>query len=129
MGTNPIIGLWARTGLIWFLITMSFGMYMGMTERFHLAPSHAHMGLLGWLSSAVFAILYAVAREAPTPSRAPYIHWAMHNVGVVTMTGALFMMLSSSGGPWGALIPVGGLIVILAALWLTVMLWRRLGRP
>src|SRR5687768_5145127 len=106
MTVNPITGLWARTALVWFLITICFGMYMGMTRQFHLAPSHAHMGVLGWLSSAVFATVYAIAKEGPAVTRAPHLHWALHNVGVAVMTGALFMMLSNRGEYWGALIPV-----------------------
>ena len=128
MTVNPITGLWARTALVWFLITLAFGMYMGMTGHFHLAPSHAHMGLLGWLSSAVFALIYGVASEGPAGARAPRAHWAMHNLGVAIMTGALFMELSRPGGGWAALIPFGGLIVVIAAIWLTVMMWARL-RP
>ena len=126
MTVNPITGLWARTALVWFLITISFGMYMGMTQQFHLGPSHAHMGVLGWLSSAVFATVYAVAKEGPGVTRAPRLHWALHNIGVAVMTGSLFMMLSNRGEYWGALIPIGGLLVIIAALWLTIMLWPRL---
>src|SRR5215210_2622841 len=108
MAANPIAGLWARTALVWFLITMCFGMYMGMTEQFHLGPSHAHMGVLGWLSSAAFAMIYAVAGEGAQGAKAPHMHWALHNVGVAVMTGALFMELYPPASSWGAIIPVGG---------------------
>jgi hypothetical protein len=128
MSANPTAGLWARTALIWFLITMSFGMYMGMTRQFHLGPSHAHMGVLGWLSSAVFATIYMVAGAGQAGSKSPMLHWAVHNIGVAVMTGALFMELSHPGGPWGGIIPIGGLIIILGAIWLAVMVWSRLGR-
>ena len=126
MSLNPITGLWARTALVWFLITICFGMYMGMTRQFHLGPSHAHMGVLGWLSSAVFATIYAVAKDGPAGSRAPTIHWAVHNLGVAIMTGALFMELRAPGGIWSDIIPVGGMIIIVSGLWLTVMMWPRL---
>jgi hypothetical protein len=56
---NAMTGFWARTGLIWFLVTMSFGMYLGITQQFGFSSPHAHMGLLGWLSSAAFAFLYS----------------------------------------------------------------------
>jgi len=128
MSANPIAGLWARTALVWFLITICFGMYMGMTQQFHLGPSHAHMGVLGWLSSAVFATIYLVAGAGPAGSKSPMLHWALHNLGVAVMTGALFMMLSNPGGPWGGIIPIGGALVIVAAAWLTIMVWPRLGR-
>jgi hypothetical protein len=128
MRMNAMTGLWARTALVWFLITLSFGMYMGMTGHFHLAPSHAHMGLLGWLSSAVFALIYGVSSEGPAGGLAARAHWAMHNLGVAIMTGALFMELSNPGTGWGGVIPIGGTIILVAAAWLTVMMWPRL-RP
>ena len=127
MSGNPISGLWARTALVWFLITMSFGMYMGMTQQFQFAPSHAHMGVLGWLSAGVFAVAYGVAAAGPAEAKAPRLHWALHNLGVAVMTGSLFMMLRNPGSAWGAIIPIGGLMIIAAALWLTIMLWPRLG--
>jgi hypothetical protein len=126
MSMQPIVGLWARTALVWFLITICFGMYMGMTQQFHLSPSHAHMGLLGWLSAAVFAFLYGVAREGSPTAKAPKLHWALHNLGVAAMTFALLMFLSGRGEGWEILIPIGGLLVVIAAIWLTVMLWARL---
>jgi hypothetical protein len=85
------------------------------------------MGVLGWLSAGVFAVAYGVAAAGPAETRAPRLHWALHNLGVVVMTGALFMELRSPGGSWGAIIPIGGVLIILAALWLTIMLWPRLG--
>ncbi len=128
MASNPTAGLWARTALVWFLITMSFGMYMGMTEQFHLGPSHAHMGVLGWLSSAVFATIYAIAGAGPAGLKSPVMHWALHNIGVAVMTGSLFMELSHPNAGWGGIIPIGGAIIIAAAVWLAVMVWGRLGR-
>jgi hypothetical protein len=42
------------------------------------------------------------------------------------MTGTLFMELREPGGVWGGLIPIGGAMIIIAAVWLTFMLWPRL---
>ena len=60
MTLNRMAGLWARTALVWFVMTISFGMYIGFTQQFHLSTPHAHMGLLGWISSALFAFLHAI---------------------------------------------------------------------
>ena len=61
MIVNPITFLWAKTGLVWFLLTMIFGMYLGLTGQFGASSPHAHLGLLGWLSSIAFAFLWSVA--------------------------------------------------------------------
>jgi hypothetical protein len=115
--------LWARTALLWFIATMSFGMYLGITQQFGMSSPHAHMGLLGWVSSALFAFLWSFAARDDMPRFAP-VHWAVHNLGVVTMVVALFMTLK--GRDMGPMIAIGGMVVVLGTLWLTAMLWPRL---
>jgi hypothetical protein len=127
MKMNGMTSLWARTALIWFLVTLLFGMVMGMTQQFGYAPAHAHLGVLGWLSSAVFALIYGVSREWPAGARVPVLHWAAHNLGLIVMGGALFMFLRTGDAGWEPFIAIGGTVIFLAAIWLTVMMWSRLG--
>jgi hypothetical protein len=117
--------LGARTALVWFVGATCFGMYLGMTGQFGASSAHAHAGLLGWVSSALFAFLYALA-GGETPRFAP-IQWGTHNIGVLVMVVSLFLTLRGNHGA-EAFIPVGGLIVILGILWLLFTLWPRL-RP
>ncbi len=123
---NGMTSLWARTALIWFLVTLCFGMFMGMTQQFNYAPAHAHLGVLGWLSSAVFALIYGVAREWPAGAKGPGIHWAAHNIGLIVMGGSLYMFLRTANPQWEPFIAIGGAIIVLAAVALTAMVWPRL---
>ena len=124
MTLNRMSALWARTALLWFLATMVFGMYLGMTQQFGLSSPHAHMGLLGWVSSALFAFLYSFCGGGEPLPRLGGAQWAAHNIGVATMVVSLFLTLS--GRDMGLFIAFGGLIVILGTLWLTATLWPRL---
>ena len=126
MALNRMAGLWARTGLVWFVLTMGFGMYLGLTEQFHISSPHAHMGLLGWVTSGLFAFLYALTGGAPPAARAPTVQWGVHNLGVATMVTGLFLTIRHGPAQWTMLIPLGGAIVILATIWLTLMLWPKL---
>lgn len=127
MKMNEMTSLWARTALVWFLVTICFGMFMGMTKQFNYAPAHAHLGVLGWLSSAVFALIYAVAREGPAGAKAPFLHWAAHNVGLIVMGSGLYMWVRTGDDNfWGPVIAIGGTIIVLATIWLTAMMWTRL---
>jgi hypothetical protein len=123
MTLNRMSALWARTALLWFLATMIFGMYLGMTQQFGMSSPHAHMGLLGWVSSALFAFLWSFAAADDRPRFAP-VHWAVHNAGVATMVVGLYLTLS--GRDMSGMIAGGGLVVLLATLALTAMLWPRL---
>jgi hypothetical protein len=127
MTVNPTVALWARTGLIWFLATMAFGMYLGLTQQFGASSPHAHLGLLGWLSSIAFAFLWSIADpEAQLARRARY-HWAVHNLGMLLQVSSLWLVIKTGNGIFGLFIALGGLILILATLWLATMLWPRLG--
>lgn len=122
MTLNSMSALWARTALVWFLATMVFGMYLGMTRQFGASSPHAHMGLLGWVSSALFAFLWSFCgAERP---RLAGVHWALHNLGVATMVVALFLTIN--GRDLGGLIALGGLVVIVATLLLAAMIWPKL---
>lgn len=125
MTLNRMAGLWARTALLWFVATISFGMYLGMTQQFGMSSPHAHMGLLGWVSSALFAFLYAIA-PGEASGRGPALHWAAHNLGVATMVLGLY--LTMTGRAVGPMIPLGGAAVVLATIWLAATMWGRLGR-
>jgi hypothetical protein len=123
---NAMTSLWARTGLLWFLATMSFGMYLGMTKQFGASSPHAHLGLLGWLSSIAFAFLWHVADPEGRLTGRARIHWAIHNLGMVVQVSGLWMVIKTGNGVYGIVIALGGATIILATLWLTFMLWGRL---
>lgn len=127
MTATSMARLWARTALVWFLLTMSFGMYLGLTGQFGFSSPHAHMGLLGWLSSAAFGFFYSVADAELSERKGPRIHWVTHNIGVVWMVTALFLQLKTGDEAIGPFIGMGGGIVILSTLFLALMVWPRLG--
>ena len=39
---------------------VAMGIYMGVAHDFAMAPVHAHINLVGWASSALFGIVYAL---------------------------------------------------------------------
>jgi hypothetical protein len=115
--------LWARSALAWFVITVGMGMFMGITQQFQYAPAHAHMGVLGWLSSGVISYLHAISRPFAPNAKLPRLHWALHNIGVAIMTGSLFLMHHSETA--GGFIPLGALMVVISVIWLAAMMWGR----
>ena len=50
---------------IYVLVGMGFGIFMGATEDFTLAPAHAHLNLIGWVTMALYGTFYALAPRAP----------------------------------------------------------------
>ena len=126
MRLNAMTFLWARTALVWFAITVCFGMFMGITQNMDAAPAHAHMGVLGWLSSAVFALIYAIARPWPEGAKAPRLHWAAHTLGVAAMTVSLAIVLRTGDTRYLIGTEAGASVVVLSVLVFVAMTWSRL---
>ena len=50
---------------------MSLGIWMGMHEDFTLAPVHAHINLLGWVTLALYGSITAASSAPRTASPGP----------------------------------------------------------
>jgi hypothetical protein len=90
----PRVSLWFfAVAPIYVLIGMGFGIFMGATENFTLAPAHAHLNLIGWVTMALYGTFYALAREASN-KLAWAVFW-LNNAGAAIMFPSLAMVLTS----------------------------------
>ena len=89
----PRVALWFfAVAPIYVLIGMGFGMYMGATTDFSLAPAHGHLNLIGWVTMALYGAFYALAKEAS--QRLAWITFGLNNVAISIMFPSLIMVLS-----------------------------------
>lgn len=81
------------------LTGMGLGVMMGKSEDFTLAPLHAHINLLIWVSMSVYALFYKAYPQAAASKLAP-IHFGLNVIGVLSMLPMLAILLLSraSGG-------------------------------
>jgi hypothetical protein len=61
---------------IYLLIGMSMGIYMGATEQFALAPAHAHVNLLGWVTLALAAAVFTIWPQTASTRLARTFFWS-----------------------------------------------------
>lgn len=85
-----------RLAVLFALVGMSLGYWMGATEQFAAAPVHAHINLLGWVSMALYGLFY---RVQPGAARGwlPAVHFRVAVVGLLIFMPALAAKLL--GGP------------------------------
>lgn len=110
----------------YLLVGVWMGLVMGMTKQFQLAPVHAHVNLLGWVTLALAGLIYhAYPRAAAT--RLAQWHFWLHNIGLVAgMTGLAFL-LSGRAHAEPAVAFGSALLVAAITLWV-INLLRALGR-
>lgn len=79
-----------RTATILLVVGIAMGLHMGISQDHSAMPAHAHINLLGWVTSALFAIYYAL-QPAKAEWRAAFVHFLVYLVGMVIMFPALYL--------------------------------------
>lgn len=104
-------------GAAFLIIGIVMGMYMGGSGDHSLAVSHAHINLLGFALSAIFALTYK-AFPAMADSRLASAHFWMHLVGAVMVNLLVFLLLLQiiSDAAMVPLAPISELLVLLGVL-------------
>ena len=82
-----------RIAVIYALVAMLLGITMGMREDFTQAPTHAHLNLVGWVSMALYALVY---RQCPAAaqSRLAMLHFWVANIGAVLLTVGVYTQMA-----------------------------------
>jgi cbb3-type cytochrome oxidase subunit 1 len=77
--------------VIYSLVGMSLGLHMAMSHDHGQLPTHAHIMVLGWLMSAVFAVFYHLVPAAGT-SRLATLHFWLAALSSLGMFIGLFVL-------------------------------------
>lgn len=110
--------IWIKIAVVYFVIGVGWGMYMGASGDFTLVPVHAHLNLLGWVSLTLIGLIYRQFPELAGTLLARVQFW-LHNVGLPLLMLLLGAMLRGNRAlePWvGAASAVVGLSVLLFAI-------------
>lgn len=112
------------TAPLYALAGMSFGIHMASSGDFSLAPAHAHLNLLGWVSIALYGTFYTIVPAASAAMLAK-IQVALAEIGVIILTPGIALALLGKGE---AVAATGSIIVLLSMLLFLVVVVRATGR-
>lgn len=115
------------TGVICVLFGMLWGIRMGMSDDFTLAPAHAHLNLLGWVTMALYGTFYALTHTTMSP-RLAWLNFALSLVGGIIMIPALALFLSSNDSALVPVMAVGEGLTVLGMLVFALSVFRELFR-
>lgn len=116
-------------GALLLLGGMMLGEYMGANNDFTLAPLHAHINLLGWVTLALFGTFYAFTKDTYSPKLA-WTNFVLSSAGVLAMIPALHLVLTAPGGEakYGALAGAAGGVALLGLIVFLISAVRELVR-
>lgn len=113
-----------KLAVLYLVLGVSLGLWMGIQQDFKLAPVHAHLGLLGWVSLALAGLIYQ-AHPTLSQTRLATTHFWLHNLALPPFMGGLALHLL--GQSWaGPLLGLGSAAVWLGLVIFALNVWRGL---
>jgi hypothetical protein len=114
--------------IIYAILGMALGLYMGMSKDHSQMPTHAHLLVIGWVSFAMFGIFYHLFPSASATFLAKLQFW-LAQLSLIALVVGLFLIFSGneSADPIAGISSIGLLIsmVLFGAIALPVVLGRR----
>ena len=96
--------LWIKAAVVYLMMGVVLGIYMGASGNHLLTPVHAHFNLLGWASLALVGLIYHHYPAAGSNRLATVQFW-LHNAGLIVAMVLLVGVLRGNA----ALEPLVGL--------------------
>jgi hypothetical protein len=81
-----------RWATLYFLTGVAIGLYMAGSHDYAIAPVHAHVNLIGWVSLALAALIYK-AYPAAAASRLAWFHFWVTIVMLPVLSAMLYLFL------------------------------------
>lgn len=92
---NNLPQLYFRTAILFLIVGISIGIYMSISGNHNVTGAHAHINLVGWVTSALFGT-YLALHPAKAAGTLPRIQYLVFVLGTAVMTGALFLLLQGN---------------------------------
>ncbi len=102
-------------------VGMLLGIQMGLAQDFTLAPAHAHLNLLGWVSMAIYGLYH---RAADSASPLAWVQVMCSGLGFPTFTIGLAVYLATGTEAVMPLVIVGSLACLAGMLFFLLLVVR-----
>jgi len=96
---------------------------MGIAGNHAPLPAHAHLNLLGWVSSAIFGIYYAL-NPLKAEGKLAMLQFFLFTAGIIVMIPALYFM-SLGDTALEPLVGIGSFIVFAGVLLFTAVVFSK----
>jgi hypothetical protein len=117
-------------GLCYAVAGMALGIYMGESGNHGQFVTHAHIMLVGFVTSLIYAVIYRLWLPAP-PRVLATIQFIAHQLGSLLMFASLLLLYGRtfSEEQIGPVIGPATLAIVLGVVMMLVMLLRAGGAP
>jgi cbb3-type cytochrome oxidase subunit 1 len=94
---KPQSTLWFKLAVLYLLAGIALGLHMAKSGNHSMFPVHAHLNLLGWVSMALFGLIYRQFPLMAVNSLAKAHFW-IYNLAFPVQMATLYMYLGGNAG-------------------------------
>jgi hypothetical protein len=84
-----------RAAILFLIAGIALGLHMSISGEHTVIGAHAHINLLGWVTSALFGGYFAL-NPSKAAGRLPMIQFVIYTAGVVVMGISLYLLLKGN---------------------------------
>jgi hypothetical protein len=114
---------WIAIALVYFVAAVSLGIFMAASQDIRLRGLHVHLNLLGWVSMALFGVVYRLFPQVAA-TRLAALHFWLYQLALPPMMAGLAGLLLGHAALM-PLVAAGSLVVGAAIVLFAVAFWRR----
>jgi hypothetical protein len=116
---------WIVAAVLYFVVAVGLGVYMGASGDHSLHSVHAHLNLLGWVSLAIIGLIYH-AMPAAGESRLASIQFWLHNLSLPVMMLFLALLMKGNAAV-EPLVGIASVVMLVAVVLFATNVWRHRG--
>jgi len=109
---------WIKISTLYFLLGVAFGLYMHATVALQWAATHAHINVVGWLTTVAIGVIYSVYPKAGN-SALGKAHFWLYNIGLPILLIGMLIIQPVVGAPLAVIhicVWLGGLALALSII-------------
>lgn len=123
-GSEAMGARWIKLSVVYLAVGIGFGLFMHATVQLQWAATHAHINVVGWLTTATIGVIYSVYPRAGETALAKTQFW-LYNIGLpILLVGMFIIYVPSLKFMLQPVVWIGGSAVALSVLLFLINVWR-----
>ena len=120
---------WIKIAALYFILGIAFGLFMHYTIQLQWGATHAHINVVGWLSTGLIGVIYSVYPAAGNSSLGK-MHFWLHQIGLpVLLLGMLFIYVDVPRFVLEFCVSGGGIAVALSVIIFILNVFKNVRGP
>ncbi|HLH48147.1 MAG TPA: hypothetical protein VKV96_02295 [Roseiarcus sp.] len=113
--------LYFKTAIMFLIVGIGVGLQMGISGNHNVIGAHAHINLLGWVTSALFGVYYTL-NPAKAQQWIAKLQYGVYVVGVAFLVISLYFMLLGNAY-FELLVVISSLVVFAGVILFAVIVY------